>query len=376
MKFVNVGIIGTGFIGELHVESLRRLGNVNVLALAELNEEIAKYKSNTLFIPKYYSDFRELILDDDIEVIHVTTPNYLHYSQVEFALNAKKHVICEKPLGLDSNETRKLVELAKKSKKVNAIIFNFRFFPLVKVMRNMIKTGELGKLYLIRGSFLQDWMLYPTDYNWRANSKLGGKTQVIATVGSHFLDLVQYITDMKIEIVCADFETIHKMRVKKINNKTHKEEFVKVKSEDLSNILLRFSDDTPGSVTFSQVCAGKRLELKISIYGEKGSLEWNSEKPNELWIGKRDEPNKILIKDPNLVKQELRAFCGLPGGHIEGYADSFKQNMKSIYKKIAENNFTEEFEDFATFEDGNDVQLIIDTLFKSAKSKKWLKVCR
>jgi len=374
MKFINVGIIGTGFIGELHIESLRRLGNVNVLALAELNEEIAKYKSNTLFIPKYYSNFRELILDDDIEVIHIATPNYLHYSQTEFAIKANKHVICEKPLGLDSNETRKLVELAKESKKVNAVMFNFRFFPLVKVMHNMIKTGELGKLYSIVGSFLQDWMLYPTDYNWRANSKLGG--QVIATIGSHFLDLVQYITDMKIESVFADFETVHKMRVEKINNKVHKEKFIKVESEDISNILLRLSDNTPGSVTFSHTCAGKRLELKIGIYGERCSLEWNSEKPNELWIGKRDEPNKIMVKDPSLVKQELRAFYGLPGGHVEGYADSFKQNIKSIYKKIMENNFTKESEDFATFEDGNDVQLIIDTLFKSAKSKKWLRVCR
>jgi len=377
-KYIGAGVIGAGFIGELHIESLRRLGNVRVVALAEASEELARVKASQLRVPKFYTDFRKLITDKEIEVVHITTPNYLHFSHASYALGCRKHVICEKPLGLNSNETLELVELARKSNKVNAVNFNSRFYPLIKVMRNMIRNGELGDIYAVTGSFMQDWMIKKTDYNWRSDTKLGGKTQVVATIGSHWLDLVQYVTGLKIENVCADFQTIHKTRLRKIKNSKgiSKEEPISISSEDFANILLRFSNNVPGSVTFSQVSAGKRLELKIGIYGSRCSLEWNSEQPNDLWIGMRGEANRVLIKDPDLIKPELKPFFNLPGGHTEGYADTFKQNFKSIYDKIDKGGSIEETEDFATMAGGHDVQLIIDTILKSVQGKGWFKVNR
>ena len=375
---IGVGVVGTGFIGELHIESLRRLGFVKVVAIAEVNKELASLKASQLRVPKFYSDFHDLVSDNEVEVVHVCTPNYLHYKQTLFTLEVGKHVVCEKPLGLDSNETFKLVELLRKSNVVGAVNFNSRFYPLVKVMKDMVQSGELGDIYAVTGSYMQDWMLKKTDYDWRSDMKLGGKTQVVATIGSHWLDLVQYVIGFKIDSVCADFQTVHKKRIRRIESTEgdNREEFVTIYSEDFANILLRFSNDIPGNVTFSHVSAGKRLELKIGIYGSKCSVEWNSEKPNFLWIGLRDEPNRILLKDPNLVKPKLRSFYSLPGGHTEGYADTIKQNFENIYYKIINESGVEKTLDFATIEDGHDVQLIIDSIFESAKNKKWIKINR
>ncbi len=377
-KNIGVGIIGAGFIGELHIESLRRIPNVKVIALAEANKELAVTKAEQLNISKIYTDFQKLITDEDVDVTHIATPNYLHYEQVLFALKCNKHVICEKPLALNSNETAKLYELSKKIKVVNAVNFNCRFYPLVKVMKDMIKNGHLGEIYAVTGSFLQDWMIKESDYDWRADLKLGGKTQVVATIGSHWIDLVQYLVGLKIESVCADFQTVHKIRKRKTSDDKGNihEEDVNVYSEDFANILFRFSNNIPGNVVFSHVSAGKRLELRIGIYGSKCSLEWNSEQPNHLSIGFRDKANQILIKDPNLVKSELRPYFSLPGGHIEGYADTFKQNFKSIYKNIYEERVSQKEQEFATIADGHDVQLVIDTAFESAMKRKWLKVDR
>jgi len=166
LEKIKVGVIGAGFIGPVHIESIRRLGFVEVVALATSSEETAKAKAKALSIPKAYGDYRDLIEDDEVEVVQITSPNYLHFPQAKAALEAGKHVVCDKPLAVNSEESRTLVDLAKKKKLVNAVTFNHRFFPLVQQSKALIQKGALGSIYLIQGGFLPDWLLHDNDYYW------------------------------------------------------------------------------------------------------------------------------------------------------------------------------------------------------------------
>jgi predicted dehydrogenase len=383
MKLIKAGIIGTGFIGPAHVEAVRRLGFVEVIALAEVLPSRAEEKAKQLHIPLAYGDYHGLLNNPEIQVIHNCTPNYLHYQITMDVLAAGKHIVSEKPLSMNERESAKLVIAAKKANLVNAIDFNYRGYPLVQQAKQMIADGELGSIYLIHGSYLQDWLLYPTDYNWRLESKLSGNLRAIADIGSHWCDLVQYVSGIKIAEVYADLKTVLPTRIRpKEIVETFKKgaekgkqgiitEKMDVDTEDYGAVLLRFESGQRGVFLVSQVSAGRKNRLWFEIDGSKSSLAWDQENPNDLWLGHREKPNEVLPKDPGLLNDSAKPFAHYPGGHPEGYPDGLKNLLHNVYQDIR--NGTRDGE-YPKFSDGHRAMLLNAAILNSYKTKRWVKV--
>ncbi len=381
-KKLKIGVIGVGFIGPAHMEAMRRLGH-EVSAVAEFTQELADQASERFLIPKAYGNWKDLIADPEIDIVHIASPNYLHYEHAKSALEAGKHVVCEKPLAMTSEESGELVRLAREKQLVNAVNFNVRFYPLVHEAKARVENGELGeKLYLIHGSYLQDWLLYDTDWNWRLEPDLGGDLRAVADIGSHWMDLVTFIAGTRIESVFADFETfipIRRKPKKKIDTFGGKLEVdiayeeKPIHTEDYASVLLKFENGARGVMTVSQVSSGRKNRLVFEINGSESSLIWDSETPNQLMIGHRPEPNQLLIKDPSLMRDTAQWTASYPGGHAEGFPDTFKQLQTAVYRYIAAGDFTKQ-PDFPTFIDGHNLLLVDDAILKSAKESRWVNV--
>jgi predicted dehydrogenase len=380
-KALTAGIAGTGFIGPVHIEGLRRAG-IRIHGLSEFSPELAASKAAELGIEKAYGSFDEMIADPAIDVVHIATPNFLHFPQAKAALLAGKHVVCEKPLAMNSAEASELVKLAAKTGLVAAVNYNLRFYPLIHQCREFVAGGELGNLFTIHGSYLQDWLLYETDWSWRLESGKGGSTRAVADIGSHWIDMVSFITGLKIEEVCADFSTVHKTRKRPLGQvdsfagKTEKRiETVDepINTEDFAGILLRFSNGARGSLTVSQISAGRKNRLYFEIDGSKASAAWDSEHPNDLWLGHRERANETLMKDPSLLSPSVRKLSSYPGGHQEGYGDTFKQLFTAVYRYIAKGDFKAK-PDFPTVADGYYEMRLIEAIEKSARRNGWVKV--
>jgi len=381
MKKINVAVVGTGFIGPAHIEALRRLPNIEVVGLCEANLELAQEKAQLLGIEKAYI-FEDMLQDATIEAVHICTPNFLHYPQAKAALLAGKHVICEKPLATKIEEAEELVSLAKEKGLVNAIHFNLRYYPMVRQMKTMRENGELGQIYSIMGSYLQDWLSLQTDYNWRLEPDKSGDSRAIADIGSHLLDVTEYVTGLKITEVMADFSTVHKTRLKPLKPietysggllEASDYQEVEINTEDHASVLLRFDNGNKGSVTVSQVAAGRKNRLNIEITGSKSNFEWCSEKPNEMWIGKRESANQQLIKDPGLFSKEAAGLISFPGGHNEGFPDTSKQMFKEVYAAIREGKQPEN-PTFPTFADGLRELVICERIIESHRKQAWVQI--
>lgn len=381
MTTIKTGIIGTGFIGPAHVEALRRLGYVEVAAVAERGQELADAKADALSIPKGYGDYHDLLADPEIQVVHNCTPNHLHFQINKEILAAGKHVVSEKPLAMNSTESRELVKLAREAGVVNAINFNYRYMPLVQQAHHMCQgAGDVGRIYAIHGSYLQDWLLKENDWNWRLVPELSGDSRAVADVGSHWCDLIQFITGLKIVRVMADLVTIHPTRKRpKVEVETYAGkvlrpedlEDVAINTEDYASILLEFDSGAHGVLTVNQCAAGRKNRLYYEIDGSKCALAWSQETPNELWVGRRDGPNETIMKDPSLLYPAAREYAHYPGGHNEAYPDGPKNLFRNVYGFIAGHR---PGGDFATFQDGHNEIAICDAVLKSARAKQWVDV--
>jgi predicted dehydrogenase len=378
---IRVGIVGTGFIGPAHLEALRR-NNVKVVGLAEATAELAAEKAAALGIGKAYESYEAMLDDPTIDVIHLATPNYLHYPHAKAALEAGKHVVCEKPLAMNSQESADLVRISKEAGLVNVINFNIRFYPMAQQARSMVQNGEIGDIFILQGSYLQDWLLLPTDWNWRLEPDLGGTLRAVGDIGSHWLDLMSFITGLKVKEVFADFKTFHPIRkkpLKPLETFTGKlltpedYEDKPIQTEDYASILLHYENGVRGILTVSQVCSGRKNRIFFEINGSQSSLVWNGERPNELWIGNRSQPNQLLMKDPSLLSPDAQATASYPGGHNEGFPDTFKQLYNKVYNYILAGDFTAE-PDFPTFADGHYEQVLSEAIERSAREGQWIEV--
>lgn len=381
MKKIRTGIIGSGMMGPIHTEALRRLGYVEVVAMAEANDELARQKAGALNIPKAYGDYRKLIADPDVEVVHNCTPNQVHFEVSKDILAAKKHIVSEKPLAMNSKESGELCRLAKQAGVVNAIDFNYRNYPLVQHMHELVKSGDLGEIYITHGSYLQDWLYLPTDYNWRVEPGVGGESRAVGDVGSHWFDTMQFITGRRVVEVMADLHIIHKVRKKpKKAVETYAGKLLKAEdytdapivTEDCATILFRLDNGRPGSLTVSQVSAGRKNRLYIEVDGSKAALEWDQEDPNTLWVGRREGPNEIVIKDPSLLKPNARRFAHYPGGHPEGYSEGPYNLFGNVYAHIADG--AKSPATFSTFQDGHNVIVLCEAVLQSHKKRAWTPV--
>ncbi len=384
MRRIRTGVIGAGFIGPAHVEAVRRLGFADVVVLAEIDPAVAAAKAKQLGLERHTSNIDEVLRDPEIDVVHVCVPNNLHYPISKKALEAGKHVICEKPLAMTSAEAEDLVKIATARRRVGAVHFNNRSYPLTRHARALVKSGELGEIVIVNGVYLQDWLFYPTDYNWRLEPQQSGDTRAVGDIGSHWMDLAEFVTGTSISELCADFATYHPVRQKprkameafagKVQSAQDYEP-VTVNTEDYAAVLLRFSGRARGSFTVSQVAAGRKNYLRLEVYGTKKALAWNSENPNELWIGRRDGNNEIVIKDPSLMDPSSRSFSDLPGGHTEGFDDTIKQTMRLIYTFIAQDGHVSGLPvEFSTFADGLRELRLCEAIVRSVRENRWVKV--
>jgi predicted dehydrogenase len=369
-----MGLVGPGFAGLHHVDSVRRLGFVDVVAVADLNEADAKVKAQAIGVPKAYGSFEALAADPEVHVVHNATPNFLHGPVIRAALAHGKHVVSEKPLAPSADEARDLWYAARDAGVVHAVTFNYRGNPMVQQARAMVEGGEIGRAHYVHGAYLQDWLLKPTDFSWRLEPEKGGTSSAVADIGSHWCDLVQHVTGLRIESVLADLSTVVPIRYKTRDPRQafaapdgSDGEPVMMRSEDLATILVRFEGGAKGAFSVGQVCAGHKNDLWFEVNGATGSLRWRQEDQNELWVGRRDAPNVVMPKDPALLSPAARAYARLPGGHQEGWSDAFFNVIRDVYGAVAgrPTGETPGGQAFATFEDGYRAACLVDAVLES-----------
>jgi predicted dehydrogenase len=378
MRKIKTAVIGAGFMGKVHTEAIRRLGNVEVVAAAAISQEEAEGFGKAMCIERTTADYMELISDPEIEAVHVCTPNVLHAPVAKAAMEAGKAVLCEKPLAMSADEAREMVAMAKEKNIVNAVNHNLRYYPVLQHIRQMIAAGDLGEVLIAQGTYSQDWLLYETDYNWRLDSKDNGPLRVVADVGSHWMDLCQHLTGMNITALCCDMQTFHKTRkkpkmaIETFSGKTltpDDYDEVAIDTEDFGSVLIQLGDRARGAYTVSQMSAGCKNRFQMEIFGTKCGVIWNQETPDQLWIGHRNEPNELIVKDPALLKGAAAGFADLPGGHSEGYDDSHKQLYRRFYQRVADPSAPI---DYPTFEDGLRGMELLGKCAESNAARSWV----
>lgn len=377
MEKIKVAVFGTGFMGRVHVEALRRLGTVEVVAIAGRTRENARAFAHAHSIEWSTGDYQELLADAAIEAVHICSPNAWHFPMAKAALEANKHVLCEKPLASSVEQGVAMAALAKEKNLANCTLYNVRSYPQVQNIRRMREAGDLGEIYAVQGTYSQDWLLYDTDWNWRIES---GPSRTFADIGTHWCDLVEHITGLRITSLCADLQTFHKTRkkpkgsVETFARKTLRPaeyDEVDIETEDFGTMAFRMGETTRGALTVSQISAGRKNRLFVEIFGSEAAAAWNAEAPDELWIGHRNRPNEIIVKDPALLTGQAKTYADLPGGHSEGYDDTFKQTFRRFYRAIADRTAPVEY---PTFDDGIRQMRILQAVIESSKKSAWTTV--
>jgi predicted dehydrogenase len=374
---LRAGVIGTGFIGPVHIEALRRLG-VQVAALCDVPGRVEGAAAK-LGIARTYGDYREMVVSPEIDVIHIAAPNRYHCEMSLAALAAGKHCICEKPLAMDTRQTARVLERAGAAATVFAVNYNVRFYPAVLQLRQAAARGELGEIIHVNGSYLQDWLFKETDYNWRLLPEEGGKLRAVADIGTHWMDTVSFILGARITSVFADLTTWHQTRQRPLGEvqtfagaaEATRYAPYSVKTEDFASVLLEFSTGARGNLAVSQVAAGRKNCIRIEIYGSKKSAWWCSENPELLHYGNRDSANEAAVRGTPAFGPDAAPYIDYPAGHVEGFPDTFKMSFRSVYGAIAGTGGKRLF---ATARDGHQEAAVCEAILKSSKAKAWVKV--
>jgi predicted dehydrogenase len=378
---IGAAVIGSGFIGTVHTEGLRRIG-VQVRGILGSSAERAAASARRLGVPTAWASLDELLDDATVDVVHVTSPNHLHHPQVKAILAAGKHVICEKPLAMTSTESAELVALAEASDRITAVNFNIRFYPVNQHLRESIADGSLGDVRLITGHYFQDWLLLETDWNWRLEPEIGGTLRAVGDIGSHWLDLTSFVTGERVAAVMADLATFIPVRqqpagpVETFSTERAAQTVPReIRTEDVATILVRYESGARGAVAISQLSAGRKNSLQYEIDGSTAAAAWDSETPDHLWLGHRDRPNEILLRNPALMNAAGRAAAALPGGHVEGFGDTFPALFRAVYADVLAGG-RDDRPPYATFADGHEEMLVGDAVLRSSREGRWVDVAR
>jgi predicted dehydrogenase len=382
MKKFKIGLIGTGYIGMVHLEMLRRIASADVMAVADSNEKLGRAAAEKLGVPKVYRSGEELINDRDIEVVHNCAPNNVHFDLNKQAIESGKDVLSEKPLSLTSKESAELVRLADRHKTLTAIDFCYRYYPVVQEAAARVRRGDLGEVRAFMGHFLQDWLFYDSDYSWRLDPSVAGAANVIADLGSHFCDLVQFVTGRKIVEVMAELHTCIPRRKKPkagvlaFSTQVGGEyEAVDIKLDDYASLFLRLDNGARGNFTTCQVAAGRKVDLELQVFGTKESYAWSHVHPNALWVGHREKGNEVFYESSQLQAEDTRKYAALPTGHPMGYHDAVYNLFRDYYEALAAKRegkpFTVRFPDFHT---GHEAMCVLGAAVESHKAGRWVKV--
>lgn len=378
MKRLKTAVVGTGFMGRVHLEALRRVEHVEVIAVVGRTTESARKLADAYDVPLATDNYGELLNNPELDAVHICTPNAQHYPMTKAAIEAKKNVLCEKPVAMSAKEAEELAVLAEKAKVRNCVCHNLRFYPMVQQMRRMREAGELGEILVAQGTYSQDWLLYDTDWNWRVDDTASGPSRAMADIGSHWFDSIEHITGLRVSALCADLQIFHPTRkrpkhsVESFTGKLPTAEDVDevpVKTEDFGAVIFRLGEGARGAMTASQVSAGRKNGLSLEVYGTKSSVAWNQERPDELWIGHRNTPNQIIVKDPSLLLPAAARYADLPGGHSEGYDDTFKQVFRRFYTSILDPSAPLEYPQIT---DGLRQMRVLEAVLESSRSRAWI----
>jgi predicted dehydrogenase len=377
---IGMGLVGPGFIAQHHIDAVRRLGDVDVIGLAGSSLASAEQKAAEFKLPEAFASYEALFSDPRIDVVHNTTPSYLHVPVTLAALKAGKHVISDKPLAMTPAECALLRDAAKQADVVYAVTFNYRGNPLVQEARVRISRGDLGALVNIHGQYLQDWMTDEDVYSWRMDPAKGSVSSALADIGSHWCDLAEHIAGARISSVLADIHTVVSTRYSSGRSseafgksKSASRTAVPIHAEDLATVLLRFDNGARGSLRVGQVLPGHKNDLQIELNGRCGSMRWEQERQNELWLGFHNRPNVLVPKDTSLLTQEAAVYARLPGGHQEGWADAFRNVISDIYDCIRDRSAKPAT--LCTFADAYSTSAIVDAMLQSAAGgSRWIEV--
>jgi len=373
MARLGVAIVGTGMIGAVHRRSAILAGAV-VRGVGASSPERAREVAQAWDVPRAYRDIGEVVTDPQVQVVHVCTPNHLHRAMAQAALEAGKHVVCEKPLATTLEDAKALAALAASTGRVATVPFVYRYHPVVREARARIAHGELGPLRLIHGSYLQDWLLDPASNNWRVDPALGGASRVFADIGSHWCDLVEWVTGERFVDVTAAFETVIAER-----SAAASQSFATpaagggmqaVSSEDVAAAMFKTGSGTLASLTVSQVSAGRRNRLWFEIDGARASVAFDQEDSERLWMGFPDQREEVFVRGPGAGSAEQRRLSVLPAGHAQGYGNCFDAFVADTYRAIE----AERPEGLPTFDDGLRSALIVDRVIASAKARAWTSI--
>jgi predicted dehydrogenase len=381
MADIGAVVIGTGFVGTVHVEALRRIG-VRVAGVLGSTPERGAVRAAALGVPKAYASLDEVLDDRSVHVVHVTSPNDLHVSQSKAVLAGGRHVVCEKPLAMTADGSAELVALAAASGLVHATNFNLRYYPLNQDAHDRVTGGDLGDVRLVTGRYFQDWLLFEDDWNWRLQPERGGSLRAVGDIGSHWIDLMTFVTGRRVAAVMADLTTFIPTRqeptgpVETFSSERSADTVPRtISTEDVASILLRFEGGARGALTVSQISPGRKNTLGFEIDGSTSAWAWDSERPEEAWIGHRDRPNELLVRNPVLMGPRGRAAAALPAGHVEGYFDTFCALFRAIYADVAAGRPTDR-QGYPTFADGHEQMLVGAAIAESARTGRWAEVDR
>ena len=384
MEPLKVAVLGTGFIGAVHAEAATRNG-AEVIGFLGSTPARTAAAAERLGRPAF-TDLAE-VLASDADVVHVATPNHLHAEQSLAVLAAGKHLVCEKPLTTELAAARELHRQAMTSGLVHAVCFTQRFFPQVHEARARVRAGDVGTPHLVTGSYLQDWLLFDTDWNWRLDTAAGGETRSISDIGSHWLDASAFILDSPVMSVCAHLQTVHPIRRRPVGEvetfsggggDTERIE-VAVHTDDAAQVMIEYANGARGLLAVSQVSAGRKNALTIEVDGTEGALAWASERPEEMWLGHRDEPNQVLWRDPTTAAAEARNISWYPGGHPHGFSDTFRGFVQTVYADVRHGSPRRNADGrtaYPDFTDGLVGMAVEDAIRQSARTRGWVDVER
>ncbi len=371
---IGVGIVGTGFAARAHLDALSRLPGVRAVAVAGRDPDRVGELATTHGL-RGYADWSQLVADNEVEAIHDCSVNRLHFDVNLAALEAGKHVLSEKPLAISSEQSSVLAAAAVEAAGrgvVSGVCFNYRHYPMVVQVREMLRSGEYGRPHFVRGEYLQDWLLLETDWNWRIEPEEGGVSRATADIGTHLADLAQYVLDDPIEEVLADLSTLHAARERPGAGGPRS---VAVGGEDFGSVLLRFRSGARGTLSFSQASAGRKNGLSFQIDAARASFGWDQERPDRLWLGRREGANLELLRDPDSLLPRAAALARLPAGHPEGWFDALRNLCADFYGSIdAGRNGAAAAGEVASFADGHARVAFVEAVLASDREGRWTAV--
>jgi predicted dehydrogenase len=354
-------IVGTGFAGTVHARAVRAAGGV-IAAVAGSSADSGLAAVERLGAERYVARAADLVTANDIDVVHICTPNHSHADLAERALAAGKHVICEKPLAMDTGSAQRLAELAVSAGTVTAIPFVYRFYPMVRDARARVRRGDTGPLHLLHGSYLQDWLSSTEDNDWRVDPRLGGVSRAFADIGVHWCDLIEFISGHRISRLSSRLLTAHSRR-------RHNGQMAAVGTEDAATVQFETDQGALGSVVISQVSPGHKNRLWFSLDGTDASLSFDQQAPESLWVGSREQ-NISVIRGAAAQGTDADTYSLLPAGHPQGYQDSFTAFVSDVYSAVN----GKKPDGLPTFADGLRAAVLTGSVLQSAESQSWVEV--